>query len=149
MTDEAMKILRLLIDVWLPDFKFGPGRCAITLARTPRYWETVTGNLALIHDWGEDFTIRHLVMPNHVECCTKPVLDWVAENAPGAPVNIMDQYHPDNFCNPGNPKYQDRYEELSRRPTRGELLAAFGYADELGLSFETVSYEKNATGLRL
>ena len=149
MTDEAMKILRLLIDVWLPDFKFGPGRCAITLARTPRYWETVTGNLALIHDWGEDFTIRHLVMPNHVECCTKPVLDWVAENAPGAPVNIMDQYHPDNFCNPGNPKYQDRYEELSRRPTRGELLAALGYADELGLSFETVSYEKNATGLRL
>jgi len=36
MTDEAMKILRLLIDVWLPDFKFGPGRCAITLARTHR-----------------------------------------------------------------------------------------------------------------
>ncbi len=22
------------MDVWLPDFKFGPGRCAITLART-------------------------------------------------------------------------------------------------------------------
>ncbi len=88
-------------------------------------------------------------MPNHVECCTKPVLDWVAENAPGSPVNIMDQYPPDNFCNPGNPKYQYRYEELSRRPTRDELLAAFGYADELGLSFETVSYEKNATGLRL
>ena len=37
MTEEAMKILRLLTDVWLPDFKFGPGRCAITLSRTPRY----------------------------------------------------------------------------------------------------------------
>ena len=30
MTDEAMRILRLLTDVWLPDFKFGPGRCAMS-----------------------------------------------------------------------------------------------------------------------
>jgi len=27
MTIESMKILRILTDVWLPDFKFGPGRC--------------------------------------------------------------------------------------------------------------------------
>src|SRR5262249_21393667 len=47
MSPEAMKLLRLVTDVWLPDFKFGPGRCAITLARTPRYWETVTANLEL------------------------------------------------------------------------------------------------------
>ncbi len=72
MTDEAMKILRLLMDVWLPDFKFGPGRCAMTLAKTPWYWETVTGNLLKLRAWGEDLTIRHLVMPNHVECCTLP-----------------------------------------------------------------------------
>jgi hypothetical protein len=26
MTLESMKILRILTDVWLPDFKFGPGR---------------------------------------------------------------------------------------------------------------------------
>ena len=48
MTIESMKILRVLTDVWLPDFKFGPGRCAMTLAKTPWYWETVTRNLALI-----------------------------------------------------------------------------------------------------
>src|SRR5262249_55184119 len=30
MTLESMKILRVLTDVWLPDFKFGPGRCAMT-----------------------------------------------------------------------------------------------------------------------
>ena len=50
MTDEAMEILRVLTDVWLPDFKFGPGRCAMSLARTPWYWETVTGNLLLSRD---------------------------------------------------------------------------------------------------
>ena len=70
MTLESMKILRVLGDVWLPDFKFGPGRCAMALAKTPWYWETVTRNIALIAEWGEDFSIRHLVMPNHVECCT-------------------------------------------------------------------------------
>ena len=48
MTSESMKILRVLTDVWLPDFKFGPGRCAMTLAKTPWYWETVTSNLSLI-----------------------------------------------------------------------------------------------------
>jgi putative pyruvate formate lyase activating enzyme len=90
MSDEAMRILRVLIDVWLPDFKFGPGRCAITLAHTPRYWETVTGNLELIHRWGEGLTIRHLVMPNHVECCTKSVLDWIAAHMREAPTNVMD-----------------------------------------------------------
>src|SRR6516164_7081465 len=96
MTLESMKILHVLTDVWLPDFKFGPGRCAMALAKTPWYWETVTRNLALIAEWGEDFSIRHLVMPNHVECCTYPVL-WIAEHVPEAPVNVMAQFHPDNF----------------------------------------------------
>jgi hypothetical protein len=49
MTLESMKILRRC---WLPDFKFGPGHCAMTLAKTPWYWETVTGNLALLDEWG-------------------------------------------------------------------------------------------------
>ena len=44
-SEEAMKLLRLTMDVWLPDFKFGPGRCALELARTGWYWESVTQNL--------------------------------------------------------------------------------------------------------
>ncbi len=147
MTAEAMKILRLLMDVWLPDFKFGPGRCAITLARTPRYWETVTENLALIHRWGEDFTIRHLVMPNHVECCTYPVLDWIAENMPDVPVNIMDQYHPDTYTDPCNPRYEARYADIARRLTGDEVRDSYRYAERLGLKYETITHEKNTLGL--
>lgn len=149
MSAPAMKILRLLMDVWLPDLKFGPGKCAATLAKTPWYWETVTANMKMIHDWGEDFTIRHLVMPNHVECCTLPVLKWIAETMPDVPVNIMDQYHPDNFCDSSSLKYHQKYEDLSRRPTSREILHAFRYAQELGLHFESLSYEKNTTGLCL
>jgi putative pyruvate formate lyase activating enzyme len=149
MSAETMKILRLLIDVWLPDFKFGPGRCAVTLSKTPWYWETVTDNLMKIYEWGEDFTIRHLVMPNHVECCTRPVLEWIADNMPDAPVNIMDQYHPDNFCDPRGSRYRKEYVQISRRTTSEEILRAFAYAKDLGLNFESLSYEKNTTGLRL
>jgi putative pyruvate formate lyase activating enzyme len=149
MSPQAMKLLRLTMDVWLPDFKFGPGRCAPLLAKTPFYWETVTENLGLLRQWGEDFTIRHLVMPNHVECCTLPVLEWIADNMPDAPVNIMDQYHPDNFCDPAHPKFNAKYHDLARRVTRVELARAFEYARRLGIRFEALSHEKPVIALRL
>ena len=148
MTREAMEILRIVMDIWLPDFKFGPAECARELSRTPWYWETVTENLKLIHDWGEEFTIRHLVMPAHVECCTKPVLEWIAREMPEVPVNVMDQYRPENFCDPTDVKFKDRYRPIARRPSRREFVQAYRYARDLGLRFESLSYEKNTTGLR-
>jgi putative pyruvate formate lyase activating enzyme len=144
MTLESMKILRVLTDVWLPDFKFGPGRCAMTLAKTPWYWETVTRNILLLDGWGEDFSIRHLVMPNHVECCTYPVLEWIAEHVPAAPVNVMAQFHPDNFCDPASAKYRDKYAEIARRPTRTELSDSWRRARDLGLKFETTTFERRS-----
>jgi putative pyruvate formate lyase activating enzyme len=148
MTLESMKILRVLTDVWLPDFKFGPGRCATTLAKTPWYWETVTRNIELLDEWGEDFSIRHLVMPNHIECCTYPVLEWIAERVPAAPVNVMAQFHPDNFCDPASAKYRDKYAEIARRPTHAELEDSWRRARELGLKFETATFERrNAFGI--
>ena len=147
MSAEAMRILRPLMDVWLPDFKFGPGRCAIHLARTPRYWQTVTDNLKLLETWGEDLTIRHLVMPDHIECCTYPILEWIAENMPTAPVNIMDQYRPDMAAHPAHPDYRDKYEDIARRPDTREIRAAYDYAEDLGLAWKTVTTEKTTMGL--
>jgi putative pyruvate formate lyase activating enzyme len=141
VTLESMKILRILTDVWLPDFKFGPGRCAMTLAKTPWYWDTVTRNIALLDEWGEDFSIRHLVMPNHVKCCTYPVLEWVAAHVPLAPVNVMGQFHPDNFCDPASNKYREKYAEIARLPTHAELADSWCHARELDLKFEAASFE--------
>lgn len=149
MSSETMDILRSLIDVWLPDFKFGPGKCALDISRTPWYWDTVTKNLKLIHEWGEDFVIRHLIMPNHVQCCTKPVLDWIALNMPEVPVNIMDQYYPDNLCDPSSSKYSERYNEIARSPTEEEIIRSYQYAKELNLNFEALSYEKSIFGLNV
>ncbi len=88
-------------------------------------------------------------MPNHVDCCTRPVLEWIAATMPAVPVNIMDQYHPDNFCDPRSARYDAKYQEIARRPTGQEIRQAFRYARELGIRFESLSYEKNMTGIRL
>ena len=45
-----------------------------------------------------------------------------------APVNVMAQYHPDNFCDPAGEKYLDRYAPIARPPTRDELGAAWRHA---------------------
>jgi putative pyruvate formate lyase activating enzyme len=79
--------------------------------------------------------IRHLVMPNHVECCTAPVLAWLAEHMPDVPVNVMDQYHPDTFCDPRSQKYRPQYAELARRCTGEEIRSAYRHARARGLNF--------------
>ena len=81
-------------------------------------------------------------MPNHVECCTYPVLDWIAERVPVAPVSVMAQFHPDNFCDPASDKYRDRYAEIARPPTETELNDSWRRARELHLKFETATFER-------
>ncbi|RMG30739.1 MAG: radical SAM protein [Methanobacteriota archaeon] len=142
MSDEAMAILRTVMDVWLPDLKFYSKECARELSRTPWYFETVSKKIKQIYDWGESFSIRHLIMPNHVECCTKPILEWIASEVPNALVNIMDQYHPDSFTDPNSPEYNSRYVAISRFPTREEIKRAYEIADELGIIYEQITFER-------
>jgi putative pyruvate formate lyase activating enzyme len=129
------------MDAWLPDFKFGPGRCAVRLSRTPQYWPTVTENLRRLKEWGEDFTIRHLIMPGHLDCCTVPVLEWIAREMPDVPVNLLADYRPENFCEPGSRKFDPRHADLARNAPRAEIEAAHRHAKRLGLHFETLTYE--------
>jgi putative pyruvate formate lyase activating enzyme len=70
------------------------------------------------------------------------VLEWIASRVPTAPVNVMAQFHPDNFCDPASAKYRDKYAEIARRPTCAELESAWRRARELGLEFETASFER-------
>jgi hypothetical protein len=41
---------------------------------------------------------------------------------PQAPVNVMAQFRPDNFCDPASAKYRDKHAEIARRPTHMELI---------------------------
>ena len=136
LTQEALRLILHVMDIWLPDFKYGNDQCATRLSAAPRYFEVVTRNLreAVMHG---DMIIRHLVLPGHIECCTKPVLKWIAENLPRdrVLVNIMDQYRPEFMVL----KYPRRWPEITRRPSRREMEEAYEYARRLGIVFEPVS----------
>ncbi len=133
-SEETMKLLREVIDIWLPDFKYGNDRCAERLSLVKNYWRVVTRNVKWAHDWA-DIIIRHLVLPNHLECCTKPILKWIAENCPRALVNIMEQYRPEYLV----ARYPERWKDVARRPSFNEMREAYEYAKELGIVFEPVS----------
>ncbi|GAI05972.1 unnamed protein product [marine sediment metagenome] len=43
-----------------------------------------------------ELIIRVLILPGHNECCTKPILEWIAENlGQWTRVNLMFQYRPE------------------------------------------------------
>ena len=134
LTPEAMQILADVVDIWLPDFKWGNDRCAVKYSRIVKYFDVVSRNHRMAHENG-DMVIRHLVMPGHTECCTKPVLDWIAENCPHAMVNVMGQYRPEHLV----AREPEKYREIARRPSTREIEEARGYADKLGIVWEPVS----------
>ncbi len=93
LTPEGMELIYDIIDLWLPDFKYGSDECALRLSSAPRYFEVVTRNLEKIR--GRDVLVRHLVLPGHLECCTERILKWISENTPEFCVNVMFQYRPE------------------------------------------------------
>jgi putative pyruvate formate lyase activating enzyme len=125
LTIQSMKLLDGIIDVYLTDFKYGNNQCAKRLSNVDNYWEIVTRNHKLAREQCE-MIIRHLVLPKHFDCCTKPVLKWIADNLENVRVNVMDQYRPE---------YEAYgYEELSQRLSKDEFKIAQKYALDLGLS---------------
>ncbi len=134
LTIESMEILKDIIDIWLPDFKYGNNECAFRLSKVKNYFDIVARNHKIACESG-DIIIRHLVLPNHTDCCTRPVLKWIAENCPRALVNIMDQYRPEHLVL----RYPDKYKDIARRLTYKEIEQAYKIADELGIVYKPIS----------
>ncbi len=132
MTEESLSLILDLMDFWLPDFKYGNNECGKKYSGIQRYFDIISRNHKKIHDEGSgEIIIRHLVMPNHVECCSKPILDFVAEEIPKAVVNIMGQYRPVFKA--------DEHPEITRRPSSEEMTEVKDYADKLGIIYKPVS----------
>jgi putative pyruvate formate lyase activating enzyme len=86
------ELLDGLVDVWLADFKCGNNDCARRLLDAGDYVEVVQGNIEKAAGRGR-LIIRHVVMPGHLDCCTRPVLKWAAGVA-GAQVSLRFDYVP-------------------------------------------------------
>lgn len=125
MSEDAMKLLDGFVDLFLSDFKYGPEGCGEKLSKVPNYWNTVTKNHKMAKKSG-DMIIRHLVLPDHVECCSKPILKWISENlGKKTVVNIMGQYRPVYKAYESN--------EITRYPNHQEMEEVVNYAKSLGL----------------
>ena len=119
---ELAEIIEDIVDVWLGDVKYGNNDCAKTYSKAPKYWEVVTRNFLRAKDNGE-LLIRHLVLPNHIECCTKPIVKWVAENlGSDTRFNLMFQYYPTFKA--------WEFKEISRRLNSEEMKKALEIAEK-------------------
>ena len=125
-TPLAQDLLEGVVDCTLADLKYGNEACAQASSG-------VTGSLATAHRnllRAVDFSytvVRHLILPDHVDCCTLPALDWLATTLPGCRVNLMDQYQP---------MPQTRGTKWERSPTSLEFARAYSYAQTLPLDLE-------------
>ncbi len=125
-SEELAEIIEDVVDVWLGDFKYGNDECARKYSKVKNYWKVVTRNFLRAKDNGE-LIIRHLVMPNHLVCCTEPIIKWVAENlGKETRFNLMFQYYPTFRA--------FDYPEISRRLDEFEIRKAIEIAEKYGLT---------------
>lgn len=125
MSERAMKLLHGVIDLYLADFKYGNDQCAKRYSKVDDYFRIVARN-HLLASKQADLLVRHLMLPGHLECCTYPVLEWLAKNTPDALVNIMDQYRPMHRAH--------LHPELMSKVKTEEFEAARARARQLGLN---------------
>jgi putative pyruvate formate lyase activating enzyme len=118
---QARELLDGMFDVWLADFKFGNDVCARRLAKISDYVRVVQENLLWANEQSE-LIVRHLLMPGHIDCCWKPVAEWLAENLPGVKVNLRAGFWP--------AWHAARHEELRGTVSAGETKRAVEIARE-------------------
>ena len=136
LSEEALDLLIDIIDFWLPDLKYFSDRCAERISDVKHYTSIVTRNIKTAYTEGtKEMIIRVLVLPNHLQCCVLPLLDWISENTPEALVNIMAQYRP-MWQVLRQPKI---FEDITSRVSQEEMQQAYNHAERLGLEFRSVS----------
>jgi len=124
LTEESLKLLDGVIDVYLTDFKYGNDKCALRLSNAPDYMRIVERNHRLARVQAE-MIVRHLVLPGHVECCSRPILNWIAKNLSHVKVNVMAQYRPAHRAK--------GFKEIDRPLAMSEYSRAVEIANGLGL----------------
>jgi putative pyruvate formate lyase activating enzyme len=123
---ETALLLAGFADVYLLDFKYGPAECAKRISDAPGFWDVCKHNHLEAKKYGE-LIVRILVLPNHLECCAKPILNWIAENlGTETRVNIMFQYRPEWLAH--------EIPELSRHLTHDEMENAIQLAKRAALA---------------
>ena len=135
---EALALLDGVVDIYMPDMKYGDSAPGHTYSHVRDYAEVNRAAVKAMHAQVGDLTlgpgglarrgllIRHLVLPGDL-AGTEAVLRFLAEEiSPATYLNLLTQYRP---CYRAG-----RYPELDRRPSAAEFDAAFALAQRFGLT---------------
>ncbi len=133
---EALQLLAGIVDIYMPDFKYGDDAAAASLSAAPDYVERAQEALREMHRQVGDLVVengvavrgllvRHLVLPHGI-AGSEAVFRYLArEISPQTFVNVMAQYRPAH-------RARERA-ELARPITRAEHEAALALARRFGL----------------
>lgn len=133
---ETLKLLDGVIDIYMPDAKYGENRWAEKLSGAKDYVEVSGEALKEMYRQVGEFKIdsegigksgvlvRHLILPENLASSFK-VLDFLKENLPGALVAILSQYWPSYNAL--------KYPQLGRRITLKEYEEVANYAKKIKL----------------
>lgn len=93
LTPETLALLAGDVALYLADFKFGNDACAHRIAGVPNYLAVVRQNLRAIHDQ-TPLVVRHVLLPGHLECCFKPIVEWLNAELPGVRFQLYPGFVP-------------------------------------------------------
>jgi len=134
---EALALLDGVIDIYMPDMKYGDSELAKKYSHTPDY---VAANQAAVREMHRQvgdlklttdniarrgLLVRHLVLPDGIAGTEKVVRFLAEEISRDTFINIMDQYRPSYRAN--------EYPELDRLVTAEECREAIDLARKYGL----------------
>ena len=135
---ETIRLLDGIVDIYMPDIKYGTEEPAKRYSHAPDYFERCRESIKEMHRQVGDLRlddrgiayrgllIRHLVLPDDL-AGSERVLKFIAEElSPNSYVNIMSQYRPEGEAY--------KYPELNRHPTRDEYYRVIEMAERLGLT---------------
>lgn len=135
---EALALLDGVVDIYMPDMKYGCSEIARKYSKVRDYVEVNLAAVKEMHRQVGDLVldgrgiaqrgllVRHLVLPGNL-AGTERVLAFLAEEvSPDTYLNLMDQYRP---CYRAG-----EYSEIARPPTPAEYRAALMAAQARGLT---------------
>ncbi|MBW1712526.1 MAG: radical SAM protein [Deltaproteobacteria bacterium] len=133
---ETLKLLDGIIDIYMPDFKFGSSKPADRFCQAADYPERAKAAIAEMHRQVGDLVlddqglavrgllVRHLVLPNGL-AGTREVVRFLADLSPETYLNVMAQYRP---CGRAH-----QFPEINRRLKSEEHVEAVKWAFSAGL----------------
>lgn len=134
---KTIELLEGLVDIYMPDGKYGPNAPAAELSGAPDYFVRLCEALLEMHrqvgalkldERGvakRGMLIRHLVLPENL-ADSEPLMEFIANRlSPDTYVNIMAQYRP-------HYRYEE-YDGLGRRVSRPDMQRVKEVAWDFGL----------------